>query len=188
MKKIGSYINNYIKSGDKKWFALIYREIMPRIYRFYYLKTLNSALSEDLVSEVFIRVYKNLKKTKLNEKSFMVWIYRIASNLLIDHYRKNSHNTQSFDLKQDYIQVTDEEIFKKNSSQLKKEFSFKNTKLISSMNKLTGLQRDVLLLRFVEDMDYHTIANIFSRSEGTIRGIIFRAIEKLGKEIKKDNG
>ena len=188
MKKIGRYINNYRKSGDRKWFAMIYQEIMPRIYRFYYLKTFSRELSEDLVSEVFIRVYRNLRKIKLNERSFMVWIYKIANNILIDHFRKNARNTQSFDLKQDYIQILDEEVFKKNSNFYRKEFGFENAELIAAMNKLTGLQRDVLLLRFVEDMDYHMIANIFNKSKGTIRGIIFRATEKLRKEKKKNNG
>ena len=188
MKSIGRYINSYRKSGDRKWFAMIYQEIMPRIYRFYYFKTLDRELSEDLVSEVFIRVYRNLRKTNLNERSFMVWIYRIANNLLIDHFRKNTGNTEPLDPVLARIKVTDEEFFKKNSSLFRKEFSFENTELVTALNKLTELQKDVLLLRFVEDMDYNTIAGIFNKSKGTIRGIIFRAMEILRKEIGRDNG
>jgi len=183
MKSLGKYINSYRKSGDRKWFTLIYQEIMPRIYRFYYFKTMDRELSEDLVSEVFIRVYRNLRKTNLNERSFMVWTYRIANNLLIDNFRKNTGNTEPLESVLDHIKITDEEFFKKNSSLFRKEFSFKNTELLAALSRLTGLQKDVLLLRFVEDMDYNTIAGIFNKSNGTIRGIIFRAMEILRKEM-----
>jgi len=188
MESIERYINNYRKSGDREWFAMIYQEMMPCIYRFYYFKTLDRELSEDLVSEVFIRVYRNLRKTNLNERSFMVWIYRIANNLLIDHFRKNTGNTEPLEPVLDQIKVNCEEVFKKNSSFFRKEFSFENAELVTALNKLTGLQKDILLLRFVEDMDYNTIAGIFNKRKGTIRGIIFRAMEILRKEIGRDNG
>lgn len=188
MESIRKYINNYKKSGDKKWFILIYQKMMPRIYRFYYFKTMDRELSEDLVSEVFIRVYINLRKTNLNERSFMVWIYRIANNLLIDHFRKNTDTTESLDPVLNQLKISDEEFFKKNSSLFRKEFSFKNTKLAAALGRLTVLQKDVLLLRFIENMDYSTIAGIFNKSKGTIRGIIFRAMEALRKEMDRDNG
>jgi len=89
MENIADYLKNYKKSKDTKWFEKIYDLMLPKIYRFYYLKTFSRELSEDLTSEVFIRVYSNLGKTDLNERSFMAWIYKIANNLLIDHFRIN---------------------------------------------------------------------------------------------------
>ena len=187
MKNIGKYIKYFRKSRDKKWFAKIYQEVMPGIYRFYYFKTKNRELSEDLVSEVFIRAYRSLGKTNLNERSFMVWIYTIAKNLLIDHFRKNTGTTEELDPVLDQIQVPEEEILKESSSLFRKEFSFENTELITALDGLTGLQKDIIILRFVEDMDYDTIAGIFNKSKGTIRGIIFRAMQGLRKEMGRDN-
>ena len=57
MKYIEEYLKNYNKSKDMKWFEKIYNLMMPKIYRFYYLKTFSRELSEDLTSEVFIKVY-----------------------------------------------------------------------------------------------------------------------------------
>lgn len=188
MKNIGNYIRDYIKTGDKKWFTMIYEEVMPGIYRFYYFKTMDIGLSEDLTSEVFIRVYRNLRKTDLNEKSFMVWIYRIANNILIDHFRKNSKNSEPIDNVLDEIYIQDEEVLKRNSSLLRKELGIESEKLISAIENLTELQKDITILRFVENMDYDTIAKIFKKSRGTIRGIVFRAIEGLRKEMTKGNG
>ncbi len=184
MKNIGEYIKKYKRSSDKKWFSLIYQEMMPRIYRFYYFRTMDREISEDLVSEVFIRVYRNIGKANLNGRSFMAWTYRIANNLLIDYYRKNSGiNTEPLDYQLNQEEMSADEIFKKNSSFFRKEFGIQNSELLRAMGKLTGLQKEAILLRFVEDMDYGTIAGILNKNKGTIRGIIFRAMEKIRKEI-----
>jgi len=185
MKNIGEYIKKYKRSRDKKWFSLIYQEMMPGIYRFYYFRTMNREISEDLVSEVFIRVYRNIGKANLNERSFMAWIYRIANNLLIDYYRKSSGtNTEPLDYNQlNQEEIPADEIFKKTSSFFRKEFGIQNSELLNAIGRLTGLQKEAILLRFVEDMDYGTIAGILNKSKGTIRGIIFRAMEKIREEI-----
>ena len=188
MKNIADYLKNYKKSKDTNWFEGIYNIMMPKIYRFYYLKTFNRELSEDLTSEVFIRVYSNIDKTDLNERSFMAWIYRIANNLLIDHFRKNKDSELQVELEEDSIKMFDEDILMKNSSLLQRELGFSNISLLSALNKLTGLQKDIILLKFLEDMDYDTIASIFGKRVPTIRGIIFRALTKLKEETRSING
>ncbi len=188
MKNIEEYLKNYNKSKDTKWFEKIYNLMMPKIYRFYYFKTFSRELSEDLTSEVFIRVYSNLGKTNLNKKTFMAWVYKIANNLLIDHFRKNKDRGIQIELEEDSIKIADEDILIKNSSLLRKELGFADTSLVSALNKLTGLQRDVVLLKFLEDMDYDTIASISGKRTSTIRGIIFRALTKLKEETRSING
>ena len=188
MENIEEYLKNYNKSKDTKWFEKIYNLMMPKIYRFYYLKTFSRELSEDLTSEVFIRVYSNLDKTDLNERSFMAWIYKIANNLLIDHFRKNKDRGMQVELEEDSIKMFDEDILMKNSSLLRKELGFSNISLLNALNKLTGLQRDIILLKFLEDMDYDTIASIFGKRASTIRGIIFRALTKLKEETRGIDG
>jgi len=188
MSKIEDYIKKYRKTGDSKWFSMIYEDTMPRIYRYYYYKTMQRELSEDLTSEVFIRVYRNLRKTRLNGKTFISWIYRIAHNLLIDHFRKNIKMNQPLEEFLDPIQVSDEEILKKESSYLNKELDLEKPELISAVNKLTGLQKDAVILRFLEDMDYDTIARILGKNKGTVRGIIFRAMERIRKEMITGDG
>lgn len=188
MEHIEEYLKNYNKSKDTKWFEKIYNLMMPKIYRFYYLKTFNRELSEDLTSEVFIRVYRNLDKTDLNKRSFMAWIYKIANNLLVDHFRKNASSSLQVELEEDSIKIADEDILMKNSSLLRKELGFTNISLLNALNKLTGLQRDIVLLKFLEDMDYDTIASIFGKRVPTIRGIVFRALTKLREETRSING
>lgn len=186
MVNINLYLKNFKKSGDNRWFERIYTEFLPRIYRFFYLKLFDKQLSEDLTSEVFIRVYKNLRKVNLNTKTFQAWIYRIASNLLIDHCRKKIRYVKEEPIEETADNLIENNALLKNSSILKKELGFENFKLISAMGKLTKLQRDIIILKFVEDFDFETIARIFGKSQSTIRGILFRAITKLKSEIRNN--
>lgn len=187
MEDIGNFIKNFIKTGDNKWFSMIYQKIMPGIYRYYYFKTFDKQLSEDLTSEVFIRVFKNLRKTNLNKRSFMVWIYKIANNIFIDYLRKINPRPENLVDLFDQINLSDIDIYKKDSIFLRKELAFGNPKILAALDNLTILQKDVLIMRFVEDMDYGTIAGIFNKKKSTIRGIIFRAIEKLKRELKQND-
>ena len=186
MVNINSYLKNFKKSGDNIWFEKIYVQFLPRIYRFFYLKLFDKQLSEDLTSEVFIRVYKNLQKINLNAKTFQSWIYRIALNLLMDHYRRKTRYGKEEPLEETADDLIGNDMLLKNSSILKKELGFENFKLIGAIGKLTKLQKDIIILKFVEDFDYETIANIFGKSQSTIRGILFRAITKLKNEIKNN--
>ena len=186
MANINLYLKNFKKSGNNIWFEKIYVQFLPRIYRFFYLKLFDKQLSEDLTSEVFIRVYKNLQKINLNAKTFQAWIYKIASNLLMDHYRRKTRYGKEEPLEETADDLIGNDMLLKNSSILKKELGFENFKLIDAMGKLTKLQKDIIILKFVEDFDYKTIANIFGKNQSTIRGILFRAITKLKNEIKNN--
>jgi RNA polymerase sigma-70 factor, ECF subfamily len=188
MADINLYLKNFKKSGDNIWFEKIYLEVLPQIYRYFYLKSCDRQLSEDLASEVFLRVYKNLRKTNLNEKTFSAWIYRIAYNLLMDHYRKKAAKGYGTEVPVEELarDLVEENAILKNSSILKKELGFDNLKLLKGIAGLTKLQRDAVILKFVEDFDYATIAEILGKRQSTVRGILFRAINCLKNEVIKN--
>jgi RNA polymerase sigma-70 factor (ECF subfamily) len=191
MDNIDKYLINYRKSGNKIWFEKIYYHYLLKIYNFFYFKTMDEQISEDLTSEVFLKVYKNLQDKEFNSKSFNVWIYKIASNQLIDYFRKIKTDRERTFLtdwnEQDNIQdssLLENDFFIKNSMLMKKELGFENHKLVEAMCKLTTLQKNIVIFIFVMDFDYKTIANILGKSQSTIRGILFRAINILKSEIK----
>jgi len=191
MNDIDKYLINYRRSSDKIWFEKIYYHYLLKIYNFFYFKTMDEQISEDLTSEVFLKIYKNLQDKEFNSKSFNVWIYKIASNQLIDYFRKTKTDRERTFLtdwnEQDNIQdssLLENDFFIKNSMLMKKELGFENHKLVEAMCKLTTLQKNIVILIFVMDFDYKTIANILGKSQSTIRGILFRAINILKSEIK----
>ena len=193
MDDIDKYLINYRKSSDKIWFEKIYYHYLLKIYNFFYFKTMDEQISEDLTSEVFLKIYKNLQDKEFNSKSFNVWIYKIASNQLIDYFRKTKTDRERTFLtdwnEQDNIQdssLLENDFFIKNSMLMKKELGIENHKLVEAMCKLTTLQKNIVILIFVMDFDYKTIANILGKSQSTIRGILFRAINILKSEIKNE--
>lgn len=191
MNDINSFLTNYRRSGEKIWFEKIYYYFMPKIYNYFYFRTSDRQMSEDLASEVFIKVYNGLQTKKFNNRSFNVWIYKIAKNQLIDYLRKNKKEQAEMFLTdwqdQDNLQnenLADDNFLINNSTLLKKEFAFENIRLVEAMEKLTQLQKNVLLLIFVLDFSYEGIADILGKKQSTIRGIVFRAISILKNEIR----
>jgi len=187
-KELNLCIKKYKKNGDTFYFEKIYRHFFSKIYRYVFLKILNKGTAEDLTSEVFIRVYRNLNKVNLNAVTIKIWIYKIAKNLITDYFRssQNRQNVKSLD---EYLEgdkelestdsklVDQGEIFS-NGNQ------FKNERLISALNNLPEMQREIIFLRYVEGMDFKSISLILNKSEIALRALKFRALESMkGKLI-----
>jgi len=193
MREIDSFLIHYRRTGEKIWFEKIYYFFMPKIYNYFYFRTSERQMSEDLASEVFIKVYKDLQTKKFNSRSFNVWIYTIARNQLIDYFRKNKKEQTEMFLTdwqdEDNLQndsLADDNFIINNSTMLKKEFAFENIRLVKAMEKLTQLQKNVLLLIFVMDFGYEGVADIMKKKQSTIRGIVFRAVSILKNEIRNE--
>jgi len=97
--ELGRCIKQFKKSGDKVYFEKIYHHFLPKIYRFIYFQVLNKQTAEDLTSEVFIKIFDNIRKSKLNAVTLRAWVFKIAHNNTIDYFRreKKSKNNVSFE-------------------------------------------------------------------------------------------
>lgn len=164
---------------------------MPKMYNYFFYKTMDKQISEDLSIEVLFKVYNNLETIKLNSPSFKAWVYKTAHNQLIDYFRKtkkDSENNASIDW-QDYPEANvfiEEDYILKHSALIKKELGFENQKLIEAIGKLTLLQKNIIDLVFIMDFDYKTISDILEKKQSSIRGILFRAINTLRSELKDE--
>jgi len=189
-KELNSCIKKYKKNGDTIYFEKIYRHFFSKIYRYIFLKILDKGTAEDLTSEVFIRVYRNLNKVNLNSVTIKIWIYKIAKNLITDHFRssQNRQNVKSLD---EYpegdieLESTDRKLIDQGEI-FSNGNQFKNEKLISALNNLPEMQREIIFLRYVEEMDFKSISLILNKSEIALRALKFRAIESIkGKLINQ---
>ena len=96
-------VSKYI-SGDEKSLEILINRHKQRIYSFIYSKVYDRDLTEDIFQDTFIKVIRTLKLGNYNEEGkFISWVMRIAHNLVIDHFRKNSRipkfeNSQDFDI------------------------------------------------------------------------------------------
>jgi RNA polymerase sigma-70 factor, ECF subfamily len=163
--------------GEKTSFTKLYDYYMPAIYRFIYVKVSHRHIAEDLTHEVFLSAWQNLPRYRHKGFPFSSWLYKLARNRVIDHYRGLKPST-------DIENINPEEL-KINSvieSTLDDDFQFQLVK--SAIQALKPDQQDVLIMKFIEDLSHKEIALTLKKSEGAIRLIQHRAIQELKKQLK----
>jgi len=162
--------------GESAAFGLLYDRHVAAIYRYVYYRVRDDAEAEDLTSDVFTRALKAMPRYEPRQ-AFLAWLYRIARNAVIDRARKGNRQVSFEDALEhpgvDKIVEPDAEILAHSDS----------ATLRDALQKLTPLQREVVVLRFLEGYSTLEIAGMVGKREGTVRGIQFRAIGALRQLI-----
>ena len=162
--------------GDVSAFGQLYDRHVEAIYRYIYYRVRDDAEAEDLTSDVFMRALKAIARYEPRQ-AFLAWLYRIARNAVIDRARRGGRQVSFEDALDhpdaDQIVEPDAEILSRSDS----------ATLRTALGKLTPLQQEVIVLRFLEGYSTQEIARIVGKREGTIRGIQFRAIGALRQLI-----
>ncbi len=169
------------QAGDAACFGQLYDHYITPIYRFIAVKVGTRQEAEDLTHEVFISAWQKLPSYQPQGFPFSSWLYRIARNRVIDHYRtKKSH--VSID---DEVAVPEELFGVPSNIDAVLDDGLDLAAIKAAMNQLTGEQREVIRLRFLDDLSPAEIAKVLDKREGTIRIIQHRAIAKLKKILDK---
>ena len=162
--------------GDVTAFGLLYDRHVDAIYRYVYYRVRDDAEAEDLTSDVFMRALKAMPRYEPRQ-AFLAWLYRIARNAVIDKLRRGKRQVSFEDALEhpmpEHIIEPDTELVAR----------LEGDALRVAMAKLTPLQQEVLVLRFIEGYTTNEIAKIVGKREGTVRGIQFRAIGALRQMI-----
>lgn len=161
--------------GNKEAFGYIFDKYSKKIYRFILFKVSKHELAEDLSSQVFLQVWEHiLNKNKI--KNLQAFIYQVARNKVVDYYRSKEKEELPliYEESEKIIgKILDgEEIFNK---------EFDNEALLGMINKLKGNYREVIILKYIEDLSISEIAQILEKSKVNVRVLLHRAL----KEIKK---
>jgi RNA polymerase sigma-70 factor (ECF subfamily) len=170
-----------IKKKDRDAFLEAYDLYVDDIYRFVYFKTGNEDDARDLTSEVFLKVWNYAQSKGLDgSKSLRAFIYKTARNSVIDYYRKlkegrvdigeeneNSFPDEKQNLEEDMAIADDIALIKENLTKLKDEY------------------REVILMRFVDELSFSEIADITGKTIGNIRVLTFRALQALRELIEE---
>ncbi len=161
------------QAGADAALSSIYNHYFERVYRFIFYRVSHKETAEDLTEEVFVKIFKNLRKLE-QPAAFEGWLFQIARNRVIDYYRSKR---QIVPLEE--IENTLE--YETNIVDLV-NLKTEQTLFIKLLKELTAEQQQVIKLKFLEDIDNAAIAEIMEKTEGAIRVIQHRAINKL-KEL-----
>ena len=178
-------VSDYIKGDEKALEVLIVRH-KQRIYSFIYSKVYDRDVTEDVFQDTFIKVINTLRKGKYNEEGkFLPWVMRIAHNLVIDHFRKNSRmpkfrNTAEFDI---FSVLSD--------GTLNAETQLINDQIHNDVKELIKElpedQKEVLVMRLYKDMSFKEISEITNVSINTALGRMRYALINLRKLVDEKN-
>ncbi|MDF2379684.1 MAG: RNA polymerase sigma factor [Candidatus Gracilibacteria bacterium] len=160
---------------DYSEFEGYYNEYKDSIYSYlYYRSGRNNALAEDLTSEIFMKALQKFDSYQ-PDKSFKSWIYAIAHNHLIDHYRKN-RTTVDLTAVENIIESESDDV----KSMLNRRIA--SEQMTELLQHVSDEEREILLMRFHQGLPTKEIADIVDRDDGNVRVIIHRALAKLQKQ------
>lgn len=177
-------VKEYI-NGKESALEILIKRHQQRIYSFVYSKVQNRDVTEDIFQDTFIKVIKTLKKGSYNEEGkFLPWVMRIAHNLIIDHFRRNSripkfNNSDEFDI---FSVLSDGDLNAENK--LVKDQILSDVKEL--IEELPDEQKDVLKMRIYNDMSFNEISENTGVSINTALGRMRYALINLRKIIEKN--
>lgn len=162
------------KEGDKEAFGRLYSLFLEKIYRFVYYLASDEELAYDITQDAFVRAWRALPRFDRERGSFSTFLYAIARNLVIDNQRKRI--TFSLEFVGD---VGKEENFEEDID--RKERAGKVREILSSLD---GHDRELVVLRYFEEMSFKKISKIVGKEEGAVRVKVFRILKSLKEKLE----
>jgi RNA polymerase sigma-70 factor (ECF subfamily) len=160
---------------NPKAFGELYEKYFDRIFNFVYRQTDDEELTADLCSQTFLIALKNLDRYEFRGLPFSAWLYKIASNEVNKHYRKQKGN-KVFSIEEVRIRELIEQ-----GSDISDEESIQ--RLMNYLKELPTEMLQVLELRFFEDKDFKEISFILDITESGAKMRTYRALDRLRKNF-----
>ena len=164
------------QNGDPTIIGDLYDRYRLNVFRYLFYRLGDIHAAEDLTSEVFLRMMRSLPNYKITGVPFEAWLFQIARNLAIDHYRKVNRGEQislEDEMQADRIDEPDHNLERNITSDL----------LVRALAKLDDVQRDVIVLRFVNGLPIAQVALTIHRSENAIKALQHRALASLRETL-----
>jgi RNA polymerase sigma-70 factor, ECF subfamily len=171
MEQIDQIISK-IQAGDSELFGDIFDNYANRIFRFILLKVSNRDDAKDILSETFLGAYQSINRYKPGKAKLSTWLFSIARRKIADYYRKN-RKTISLDK---VSLISNMDLASDIENKLECE------KLLEKIQTLPDSLKEIIILRYVEELDYQEIAKITCKNINHIRVLCHRAVKKLKDE------
>jgi len=176
------------KTGDESAFAYLVEKYRRPMMTFMYRMVHNAAAAEDLAQEVFLRVYRSRESYEASAK-FSTWLYRIATNLAVNHARDSRHERPENMLSLDEPdENTGLAIDVPDGSLSAEEMLVRRERMIAirrRVNELPERQKVAVIMHKYQQMDYREISEVLKLSESATKSLLFRAYEALRGQLKE---
>ncbi len=156
---------------DQDAFGQLYDRFVDKIYKYIYYRVNSKTEAEDLTAHVFLKAWEAIGNYQWTDRPFGAWLYRIAHNIVVDHFRTH-RDTASLDdplateqIGSDFEDVVEQQL---NADTLK-----------AALSRLTHDQQEVIILKFLEGYSTAEIAAILGKQEGAVRTLQHRALTRL---------
>jgi RNA polymerase sigma-70 factor (ECF subfamily) len=159
------------KGGDETAISQLYRQYAPAIYGYVASRVDDPGLADDLTSEVFLRALEGLPDFEYRGISFGAWLYRIAHDRIVDHFRRQARRP-ALPLENGHLRV-------QNEVESQVEANLKAQHLMEATSQLTADQQQVILLRFSAGLKLREIAYVMGRSTDAVKMLQLRALARL---------
>lgn len=163
------------RERDPDAFGKLYNEYIDQIFRYVYYKVGDFQEAQDIAGQTFLKALENLDSYEVRDVAFSSWLFRIAHNLVVDHFRRESKR-ESVPIEAEAqsnlgsVSPTDS-IFEELDSD----------RLYAAIQKLTHNQQEVLILKFIDNLPTNQVAEIMGISPGAVKSTQRRALQTLNR-------
>jgi RNA polymerase sigma-70 factor (ECF subfamily) len=159
---------------DEEALAEVFDVYYPKIYNYGLIQLRDVPAAEDLASDVMLRVLESLPRYQSRGVPFSAWVFRIARNRLVDIQRR-SHRRREVVLQESLASTLASDDSPDQAAENALDFG----EICVALCHLTEAQEQVIVLRFLRDLDVATVARVLGRSESAVKSIQFRALTAL---------
>jgi RNA polymerase sigma-70 factor, ECF subfamily len=176
-----------VRDGDDTGFGILVEKYRRQIVHFMFRMVHNQAIAEELAQEVFLRVYRS-RQTYRAEARFSTWLYRIATNLGVNHARDTKHERTAQNI---YLDQPDPETgttpdVADSTPSVEQDLvrQERMSAIRAHVMALPERQRNAVLMHKYQGMDYKQIGDVLRLSESATKSLLFRAYQELRQKLK----
>ncbi len=163
-------------------FTKYYTEYRKQIFYYIRKRVNNNELAEDIVSDTFMDLLENLEKLNYKEgKGVKSWLYKVARNNMIDHFRRKSTNTERAGIDPDFFDVLGVVPDESLKDIIKEE---QLDEIFEALTVLSNSDKEVVSLRLVDELSFQEVADIMEKSEAAVKMQFYRAIDKIKDQVE----
>ena len=168
------------QEGDRNALEELYLLHFDRIYSYLHMSVGNRHDAEDLTTQTFLKMLESIKRFRWQAAPFSAWLFRIAHNLAMDHFRANRRWQPEEDVPEPVGEA-------EQSAEAAALQSIGRESMLDLIEELSQEQQQVLTLKFVFNLPNAEVATVLGKTEGAIKSLQHRALVSLQKQISKSS-